>query len=111
MLGCFAPANPKMKFCTQLGAESTGFVAGVLVLFGMGIHSSRQSFPRKRESSPTTAHFERFAEWIPAFAGMTALQMTPAPVPLLRLTSSCHHIVLAMVQSSQKTLDYTQVDI
>jgi hypothetical protein len=51
----------------------------VLVSFGMGIHSIRRSFPRKRESSPTTAHFKRFAEWIPAFAGMTALQMTPVP--------------------------------
>jgi hypothetical protein len=63
----------------------------VLVLFGMGIYSSRRSFPRKRESSPTTAHFQRFAEWIlasagmtgasagmtGASAGMTALQMTP----------------------------------
>jgi hypothetical protein len=27
MLGCFTPANPKIKFCTQPGAESTGFVA------------------------------------------------------------------------------------
>ena len=34
----------------------------VLVSFAMGIHSSRRSFPRKRESSPTTAHFQRFAE-------------------------------------------------
>ena len=56
----------------------------MLVLFGMGIYSSRRSFPRKRESSPTTAHFQRFAEWIlasagmtGASAGMTALQMTP----------------------------------
>ena len=34
----------------------------VLVSIGMGIHSSRRSFPRKRESSPTTTHFQRFAE-------------------------------------------------
>jgi hypothetical protein len=63
--------------------SSTVLVSGSqmqeLVSFGMGIHSSRQSFPRKRESSPTTAQFQRFAEWIPAFAGMTALQMTPLP--------------------------------
>jgi len=45
-----------------------------------GIHSSRRSFPRKRESTPTTAHFQRFAEWVPAFAGMTrSRQMTPIP--------------------------------
>ena len=50
-----------------------------------GINSSRRSFPRKRESSPTTAHFRRFAGWIPAFAGMTMAwnahvsQMTPVP--------------------------------
>jgi hypothetical protein len=31
------------------------------------------SFPRKRESSPAAAHFQWLAEWIPAFAGMTAL--------------------------------------
>jgi hypothetical protein len=29
MLGCVAPANPKIKFCTRPGAESTGFVAGI----------------------------------------------------------------------------------
>ena len=40
---------------------------------------------RESESTPTTAHFRRFAEWIPAFAGMTAAsnahvsQMTPVP--------------------------------
>ncbi|MGA2608271.1 MAG: hypothetical protein ABSH01_12540 [Terriglobia bacterium] len=39
----------------------------------------------REESTPTTAHFRRFAEWIPAFAGMTAAsnahvsQMTPVP--------------------------------
>ena len=35
--------------------------------------------PWREESSPTTAHFQRYAEWIPAFAGMTALLMTPLP--------------------------------
>jgi hypothetical protein len=41
-----------------------------VVSFGMGSLSKRQSFPRKRESSPSTAHFRRFVEWIPAFAGI-----------------------------------------
>ena|SRR5208337_556954 len=45
---------------------------GPLLLFGMGPLSKRRSFPRKRESSPSTPHFQRFAEWIPALAGMTA---------------------------------------
>ena len=50
-----------------------------------------RSFPRKRESSPWTAHFQRFAEWIPAFAGITAgwsarvSQMTPIPCALRAL--------------------------
>ena len=58
-------------------------LSSVLVSFGMGSLSKRRSFPRKRESSPSTGHFRRFAEWIPAFAGMTAacdlhvLQVTP----------------------------------
>src|SRR5208282_2281644 len=30
------------------------------------------SFPRRRESSTRGARFRRFAEWIPAFAGMTS---------------------------------------
>jgi hypothetical protein len=30
-----------------------------------------RSFPRKRESSPSTANFRKFSKWIPAFAGMT----------------------------------------
>jgi hypothetical protein len=34
----------------------------VVVSFGMGSLSKRRSFPRKRESSPSTAHFRRFAE-------------------------------------------------
>jgi hypothetical protein len=34
----------------------------VLMSFGMGIDSSRRSFPRKRESSLSAAHFRRFAE-------------------------------------------------
>jgi len=38
----------------------------------MALNTERQSFPRKRESSSWPAHFRRFAEWIPAFAGMTA---------------------------------------
>jgi len=50
----------------------------VLVSIGIGNHPNRRSFPRKRESILPTAHFQTFAEWIPAFAGMTALQMTPA---------------------------------
>ncbi len=58
---------------TELQGEAT---QARRVSFGMGTYSIRRSFPRKRDSSPTTAHFRRFAEWIPAFAGMTALQMT-----------------------------------
>jgi len=65
--------------CTIPACRDSKMKIPVLVSFGMGIHSIRRSFPRKRESSPTTAHFKRFAEWIPAFAGMTALQMTPVP--------------------------------
>jgi hypothetical protein len=34
----------------------------VLVSFGMGSLSKRRSFPRKRESSPSTGHFRKFAE-------------------------------------------------
>jgi hypothetical protein len=34
----------------------------VLVSFGMGSLSKRWSFPRKRESRPSTAYFRRFAE-------------------------------------------------
>src|SRR5208337_435286 len=51
----------------------------------MGSLSKHSSFPRKRESSPSAAHFQWLAEWIPAFAGMTApesarvSQMTPLP--------------------------------
>ena len=44
----------------------------VVVSFGISSLTKRRSFPRKRESSPRTAHFRRFVEWIPAFAGMTA---------------------------------------
>jgi len=58
------------------------------VSFGMGPHSKRRSFPRKRESGPSTALSRRFVGWIPAFAGMTATcgahvsQMTPVPQAL-----------------------------
>jgi hypothetical protein len=31
--------------------------------------SKRQSFPRKRESTPSRAHFRKFADWIPANDG------------------------------------------
>ena len=57
----------------------------VLVSFARHGRCNPQSFPRKREPSPSTAHFRRFAEWIPAFAGMTGVskvipsQMTPPP--------------------------------
>src|SRR5437016_2016973 len=40
--------------------------------FGIGSLSEHRSFPRKRESSPSAAHFQWLAEWIPAFVGMTA---------------------------------------
>ena len=40
-----------------------------LVSFEMGSFSTRRSFPRKRESSLSTAHCRTFAEWTPAFAG------------------------------------------
>jgi hypothetical protein len=65
--------------------ENEGAWRGVLVSFGIGSLSKRQSFPRKRESSPSTAHFRRCTEQIPALAGMTALcnayvsQMTQVP--------------------------------
>src|ERR1039458_4732588 len=51
----------------------------------MGSLSKQWSFPRKRESSPFAAHFQRLAEWIPAFAELPApgsariSQMTPVP--------------------------------
>src|SRR6266700_2096182 len=57
----------------------------MVVSFGIGSFSKHRSFPRKRESSPSAANFLWLAEWIPAFAGMTALgnargpQMTLAP--------------------------------
>ena len=41
------------------------------VSFGMGIHSSRRSFPRKRESTRQTFGNTLSTDWIPAFAGMT----------------------------------------
>jgi len=62
----------------------------VMVSFGMASLTKRQSFPRKRESSPPTADFQRFAGWIPAFAGMTVTstahvsQMTPVPTSAKR---------------------------
>jgi len=45
----------------------------VVVSFEMGSPSKHWSFPRRRESSPSAEHFPWLAEWIPAFAGMTAL--------------------------------------
>jgi hypothetical protein len=45
----------------------------------MGINSGRPSFPRKRESTPQTLGNVLSSDWIPALAGMTALQMTPVP--------------------------------
>ena len=53
--------------------------------FGVGSLLKDTSFPRRRESIWTAAHFQRFREWIPAFAGMTVRgsirfsQMTPVP--------------------------------
>jgi hypothetical protein len=43
----------------------------------LGTLSKRRSFPRKRESSPSTSDFGRLAEWIPAFAGMTVTSGVP----------------------------------
>src|SRR5208283_1023756 len=57
----------------------------VVVSFGMGSPSKHWSFPRRRESTPSAAHFQWLTQWIPAFAGMTAhtsarvSQMTPLP--------------------------------
>ena len=49
-----------------------------MVSFGIASLSKQPSFPRKRESSPSAAHFQWLADEIPAFAGMTA---PGAPVP------------------------------
>jgi hypothetical protein len=34
-------------------------------------HSKHSLFPRRRESSPSSAYFQWLAKWIPAFAGIT----------------------------------------
>src|SRR5207248_4159548 len=68
--------------------------AGVGVSFGIGPLSKHPSFPRKRESSPSAAHFQWLAEEIPAFAGMTSpggarsSQMTPLPGQLFSLPAT-----------------------
>ena len=52
--------------------------------FGMGDSLEPPVIPVPlcgRNPDPTTEPFEMFAEWIPAFAGMTALQMTSVPAP------------------------------
>jgi hypothetical protein len=65
-----------------------------VVSFGIGSLLIHQSFPRRRESSPSAAYFQWLAEWIPAFAGMTVpmsvrvSQMTPLPNSL-RGTGLC----------------------
>src|SRR5947207_14080368 len=59
--------------------------ATVLVPFARPGRSKAQSFPRKRESSFPSARFQELENWIPAFAGMTAVskgircQMTQVP--------------------------------
>ena len=63
-------ANPLLRLLTTgVARADNGHCSGRM----------NRSFPRKRESSPTRAHFQRFVEWIPAFAGMTAFLMTPIP--------------------------------
>jgi hypothetical protein len=52
-----------------------------LVSFEISSLTKRRSSPRKRESSPWTAHFRRLMEWIPAFAGMTAAYSARASPP------------------------------
>src|SRR5439155_13501550 len=57
----------------------------IVVSIGIASLSKHRSFPRKRESSPSAAHFQWLADEIPAFAGMTSpggarsSQMTPLP--------------------------------
>jgi len=63
----------------QPSPKKQGSRGMVVVSFGISSLTRRRSFPRKRESSPWTAHFRAFAQWIPACAGMTALQTTPVP--------------------------------
>jgi hypothetical protein len=59
---------------------------GIVVSFARGGCSQRQSFPRKRESTPNATEYAPQKNWIPAFAGMTCaaklsrLQMTPPPM-------------------------------
>src|SRR6266513_6033903 len=60
---------------------------GAVIVVSIGIASllKHRSFPRKREASPSAAHFQWLADEIPAFAGMTSpgrarsSQMTPLP--------------------------------
>ena len=66
-------------------AALTSLSLHVLVSFARPGRSKAQSFPRKRESSFPSARFQELENWIPAFAGMTAVskgircQMTPVP--------------------------------
>jgi hypothetical protein len=53
------------------GLSGKKLLIQVVVSFGMDIHSSRRSFPRKRESSPQAFRNVLSSDWIPAFAGMT----------------------------------------
>src|ERR1017187_3525771 len=62
--------------------------------FGLTTFLKYHPFPRRRESVPSTAHFQCHAEWVPAFAGTTesgsvcVLQMTPVPTIERVLTST-----------------------
>ena len=70
------PSNPKKRISIQKTVTPPrlwSFFRRVLVSFGTRPLSKDQSFPRKacpelaegRESSLSTAHFRKFAEWIP----------------------------------------------
>ena len=78
-------SSSAFRFYTTRGEPTRPQRQGMVVSFGIGSPSKHRSFPRKRESSPSAAHFQWLAEWIPASAGMTAPgnarspQMTPAP--------------------------------
>jgi hypothetical protein len=78
-------AGPALRTCGTSRAEASrqsaaGSRRRVVVSFGMA-----SLLKRRRKSSPWTAHLRRFAEWIPAFAGMAVArsvhvsQMTPLP--------------------------------
>ena len=57
--------------------------------FGGHGRCKSQSFPRKRESTPQVFGDRLSTDWIPAFAGMTALQMTPVPYQPGNCTRCC----------------------